>query len=36
VLGELYPDREIVILGVDSIGEVGGGIFCATQQQPVV
>ena len=36
VLSELYPDREIVILDVDSIGEVGVGINCATQQQPVV
>jgi agmatine deiminase len=32
VLGELYPDREIVTLDVDPIGEVGGGIHCATQQ----
>lgn len=36
VLSELYPDREIVIFDVDSIGEVGVGIHCATQQQPVV
>jgi agmatine deiminase len=32
VLGELYPDLEIVTLDVDPIGEVGGGIHCATQQ----
>lgn len=33
-LGELYPGREIVLLNVDAIGEAGGGIHCATQQQP--
>lgn len=33
-LKELYPDREIVQLNVDALGEVGGGIHCATQQQP--
>lgn len=32
----LYPNREIVTLNVDPIGEVGGGIHCATQQQPKV
>jgi len=35
VLAALYPDREIVSLNVDPIGETGGGIHCATQQQPV-
>lgn len=35
VLSELYPDREIVTLNVDPVGETGGGIHCATQQQPV-
>jgi len=35
-IGELYPDREIVMLNVDPIGECGGGIHCATQQQPKV
>lgn len=34
-LSKLYPGREIVMLNVDPIGEVGGGIHCATQQQPV-
>jgi agmatine deiminase len=34
VIGELYPDREVVSLDVDPIGEAGGGIHCATQQQP--
>ncbi|MEP3276351.1 MAG: agmatine deiminase family protein [Stappiaceae bacterium] len=34
MLSDLYPDREIVMLNVDPIGETGGGIHCATQQQP--
>lgn len=29
-----YPGREIVTLNVDALGEVGGGIHCATQQVP--
>ena len=29
-----FPDREIVALNIDPIGEVGGGIHCATQQMP--
>ena len=29
-----YPGREIVTLNVDPLGEVGGGIHCATQQMP--
>jgi len=33
-LQTLYPEREIVTLNVDPIGETGGGIHCATQQQP--
>ncbi len=36
VLAALYPGREIVSLNVDPIGETGGGIHCATQQQPAV
>lgn len=36
VLEFLYPEREIVTLDVDPIGETGGGIHCATQQQPLV
>lgn len=35
-LAGLYPGREIVTLNVDPVGEVGGGIHCATQQQPAV
>lgn len=33
-LKELYPKREVVQLNVDALGEIGGGIHCATQQQP--
>lgn len=33
-LTRLYPGREVVMLNVDAIGEAGGGIHCATQQQP--
>ncbi len=35
-LERLYPDREVVTLNVDAIGETGGGIHCATQQQPAL
>jgi len=31
-----YPGREIVSLNVDILGEIGGGIHCATQQMPKV
>ncbi|MGB8816865.1 MAG: agmatine deiminase family protein [Rhizobiaceae bacterium] len=34
VLKEIYPDREIVMMNTDPIGEVGGGIHCATHEQP--
>ncbi len=34
VLQQLYPGREVVSLNIDPIGEAGGGIHCATQQQP--
>ena len=34
-LKQHYPDREIVTLNVDPLGEIGGGIHCATQQMPV-
>ena len=29
------PGREVVTLNVDALGEVGGGIHCATQQMPI-
>ena len=34
VLQSLYPGRTVEMLNVDPIGESGGGIHCATQQQP--
>lgn len=33
-LSDHYPGREIVTLNVDPLGELGGGIHCATQQMP--
>ena len=33
-LARHFPGREIVMLDVDALGEAGGGIHCATQQQP--
>lgn len=36
VLSELYPNREVVMLNTDPVGAFGGGIHCATQQQPKV
>ena len=34
MLQSLYPGRTIEMLNIDSIGEAGGGIHCATQQLP--
>ena len=34
VLANLYPGRQIVALNIDPVGEVGGGIHCATHEQP--
>lgn len=34
LLQELYPGRTVEMLDIDPIGEAGGGIHCATQQQP--
>ncbi len=36
ILQASYPDREIVMLDVDALGEIGGGIHCATREQPAV
>ncbi|WP_375571503.1 agmatine deiminase family protein [Ahrensia marina] len=36
VLANAYPNREIVLLNVDALGEIGGGIHCATREQPAV
>ena len=35
-LARRYPRWEIVTLNVDPLGEMGGGIHCATQQLPAV
>jgi agmatine deiminase len=29
-----YPGRDIVALNVDALGEIGGGIHCATHEVP--
>jgi agmatine deiminase len=34
ILRQLYPGREVVALDIDAIAAAGGGIHCATQQQP--
>ena len=34
LLRQLYPGRAVASLNIDPIGEAGGGIHCATQQQP--
>ncbi len=36
ILKRLYPGREIIQLNIDAIGEIGGGIHCATHEQPEV
>jgi agmatine deiminase len=33
-IGALYPGREVVTLEIDALGQSGGGIHCATHQQP--
>lgn len=35
ILASLYPGRKIISLNVDALGAFGGGIHCATQQQPM-
>ena len=35
-LAELFPDRDIVMLNIDGIAAGGGGIHCATQQEPAI
>jgi agmatine deiminase len=34
-LAALFPKREIVMLNIDGIAAGGGGIHCATQQEPI-
>jgi agmatine deiminase len=36
ILADLYPGRKIVMLDIDNVGQVGGGIHCATHEQPKV
>ncbi|MEM9203374.1 MAG: agmatine deiminase family protein [Actinomycetota bacterium] len=35
-IGARYPGREVVVLNIDPVSFGGGGIHCATQQQPAV
>ncbi len=34
LLQQLYPERKVVCINIDPVGEAGGGIHCMTQQQP--
>jgi len=34
-LSRLFPGREVVQVDIDGIAAGGGGIHCATRQQPV-
>ncbi|MEN8651238.1 agmatine deiminase family protein [Streptomyces sp. 21So2-11] len=34
IIGELHPGREVVPVEIHTVAEGGGGIHCATQQQP--
>jgi agmatine deiminase len=34
MLGELFDGREVVLIDIDALAAGGGGIHCATQQQP--
>lgn len=36
IIGELHPGREVVQIEIDIVAEGGGGIHCATQQEPAV
>lgn len=35
IIGDLHPGRKVTQVGIDHIAAGGGGIHCATQQQPV-
>lgn len=34
ILGEVYPDKEIIAINGEILAVIGGGIHCVTQQQP--
>ncbi len=34
LIAGLHPGRDVVSLNIDAISAGGGGIHCATQQQP--
>lgn len=34
ILGEIYPDKEIIPVNGEILAVIGGGIHCVTQQQP--
>ncbi len=34
LLRELFSDRQVVMIDIDALAAGGGGIHCATQQQP--
>jgi agmatine deiminase len=36
ILKSIYPNHEVITMNVDPLGELGGGIHCATQQQPAI
>ncbi len=36
VIGELHPGRTVVAVDIDPVAAGGGGVHCATQQQPAV
>ena len=34
ILGDIYPDKEIIPVNGEILAVIGGGIHCVTQQQP--
>ena len=34
LIGAAYPGRDVVAMNIDPVSAGGGGIHCATQQQP--